>query len=101
MSKEDWKKTGKELGDAFEGLAKTMIRSAAEGARKAEEWAEKDDNAPQQETQERESNVFNDGSWRETGKDIGQALTNLGKTIVNSGEEAVDKAEDWADDQNK
>ena len=97
MSKENWKKTGKELGGAFEGLAKTMIRSAKTGVEKAEEWAEKDEKAPQQSPQERESNVFNDGSWRETGKDIGHALKDLGKTLVNTGSEAVDKAEEWAE----
>lgn len=97
MSKENWKNTGKELGGAFQGLAKTLIRSAKTGLDKAEEWAERDENAPQQTQQARESNVFNDGSWRETGKGLGQAFKGLGKTLVNTGSEGVEKAEEWAE----
>lgn len=100
MSKEEWKNTGKELGGAFTGLAKSLIRSAKAGIDKAEEWAEDDGKQP--EPQEPESNVFNDGTWRETGKNLGKAFMGLGKTIVGTGEEVVEKAEDWAekDDDN-
>lgn len=97
MSKEEWKKTGKELGGAFEGLAKTLIRSASAGIDKAEEWAERDENAPKQADPQEERNVFNDGSWRETGKELGSALKGLGATLINTGSETVDKAEDWAE----
>ena len=99
MSKEQRKNTGKELGGAFEGLAKSLIRSAKVGIDKAEEWAEKDENAPEQTqtSQVPESNVFNDGTWRETGKGLGKAFESLGKTIVSAGTEAADKAEEWAE----
>lgn len=103
MSKEQWKNTGKELGGAFEELAKTVIRSAKVGVDKAEEWAERDENAPAQEpkAQAPESNVFNDGSWKETGKGLGKAFESLGKTLVGTGldaaDKAADKAEEWAE----
>lgn len=100
MSREEWKNTGKELGGAFEGLAKSLIRSAKTGIDKAEEWAERDENAPQQPAGEPERNVFNDGTWRETGKNLGQALKGLGKTLVNTGSEGAQKAEEWAENNN-
>ena len=31
-----------------------------------------------------ESNVFNDGTWRKTGKDLGHAFGSLGKSIGNT-----------------
>lgn len=101
MSKENWKKTGKELGGAFEGLAKTLIRSAKVGVDKAEEWAENDGNAPQtdQSAAAPESNVFNDGTWRETGKDLGQAFLGFGKTLLNTGVEGIEQAEKWASEE--
>ena len=101
MSKEEWKNTGKELGGAFTGLAKSLIRSAKTGIDKVEDWAEEDTNQ-QPQPQEEESNVFNDGTWRETGKNLGKAFMGLGKTIVGTGEEALEKAEEWAEnDDNK
>lgn len=103
MSKEEWKNTGKELGGAFTGLAKSLIRSAKTGLDKAEEWAEDDGKkSQQQEAQEPESNVFNDGTWRKTGKNLGKAFMGLGKTLINTGGEAAEKVEEWAekDDDN-
>ena len=97
MSKEEWKETGKELGGAFTGLAKSLIRSAKAGIDKAEEWAEEDENKQPQQAQEPESNVFNDGTWRKTGKDLGKAFMGLGKTLVGTGEEVMEKAEEWAE----
>lgn len=78
-NKEDWKETGKEFGDAFTKLAKTAIRSVKTGVDKASEWAEKDENAPKA---EESSNVFNDGSWRETGKELGGAFEKLWDTVT-------------------
>ncbi len=102
MSKEEWKNTGKELGGAFTGLAKSLIRSAKAGIDKVEDWAEEDENAPKEAAQqEPESNVFNDGTWRETGKNLGKAFMGLGKTIVGTGEEALEKAEEWAENDDK
>ena len=98
MSKEEWKSTGKELGGAFTGLAKSLIRTAKAGIDKAEEWAEEDTKkAPEQNAAEPESTVFNDGTWRETGKELGKAFMGLGKTIVGAGEEVAEKAEEWAE----
>ena len=37
MGKEEWKNTGKELGGAFTGLAKSLIRSAKTGIDKVED----------------------------------------------------------------
>lgn len=99
MSKEEWKNTGKELGGAFTGLAKSLIRSAKAGLDKAEEWAEEENKQPKQ--QEPEGNVFNDGTWRETGKNLGKAFMGLGKTLVGTGEEVLEKAEEWAEDDDK
>lgn len=86
MGKEEWKETGKELGDAAQGLAKTIIRSAFTGLDKAKEWAESEDGASG--GTEAESNVFNDGSWRKTGKDIGKAMKSVGQTITGTAKKA-------------
>lgn len=95
MGKEQWKNTGKELGGAFEGLAKSLIRSVRDGADKVVDWAEGDeqnaDGAPEERT------VFNDGTWRETGKDLGHAMRDLGKSILATGAEVADNVDDWVD----
>ncbi len=93
MGKEEWKNTGKELGDAFQDLAKSVIRSAKAGIDKAEEWAEGEETES--------SNVFNDGTWRETGKTIGHAMKSLGQSIINTGMESAEKAEEWAEENNE
>lgn len=46
--KENWKETGTELGHAFKNLGKTLIKTAAVGVKKAEKWAEGEQNASQQ-----------------------------------------------------
>ena len=35
-------------------------------------------------------------SWKETGKGLGHAFRDLGKTLIKSADVAVDKAEEWA-----
>ena len=35
-------------------------------------------------------------SWKNTGTGMGHALRGLGKTIINSGKQGVDKAVEWA-----
>lgn len=35
--------------------------------------------------------------WKETGKDLGGAFKQLGKSIIKSGATVVDKANDWAE----
>lgn len=37
--KEDWKQTGKALGHAFQGLGKSLVRTAKVGIEKADDWA--------------------------------------------------------------
>ncbi len=107
-TKDEWKSTGKELGGAFKGLAATMIRTAKAGIERAEDWAEaqKDDQdqAAEEtagraaEAAEEPNDAFNDGSWRETGKNLGRALMSLGATLTNTVEEGAEKAEKWADE---
>ena len=44
--RDQWKQTGTGLGHAFRDLGKTLVKSAANVARKAENWADTEDNAP-------------------------------------------------------
>ncbi|MCQ2530719.1 MAG: hypothetical protein MJ086_05625 [Lachnospiraceae bacterium] len=103
MAKEDWKKTGKELGGAFSGLAKTLVRSAKTTVDNVEEWAEdkKDDEKPEgvnaEAKEAEEPNVFADGSWRKTGKELGSAFKSLGKSILGSAEEGAEALADKLD----
>ena len=39
--------------------------------------------------------MTNDGSWRETGKELGGAFVGLGRTLLHTAEAGVDKAETW------
>ena len=44
-TKQDWKETGRDLGHAFKGLGKTLIRTAKTGVDKVNDWADnKNDN---------------------------------------------------------
>ena len=89
---DEWKNTGKTLGGAFANLGKTLIKTAKVGVDKAEAWADGEDPtkaAP-------EENVTNDGTWRETGKELGGAFAKLGKTLLSSAEAGADKVEEWA-----
>ncbi len=88
----EWKDTGKSLGGAFANLGKTLIKTAKVGVDKAEAWA--DDKDPEKAVPE--ENVTNDGTWRETGKELGSAFAKLGKTLFNTADATVDKAEEWA-----
>lgn len=51
MSKADWKQTGTELGHAFKGLGKTLVRTIKTGTDKAMDWAEEVD-TPAKDTKE-------------------------------------------------
>lgn len=42
--RDNWKQTGVGLGHAFRDLGKTLVKSATNVAKKAETWAESDDN---------------------------------------------------------
>ena len=88
--KEDWKDTGKGLGEAFTDLGKTLIRTAEVGVDKARAWA--NDKDPKEAVPE--ENVTNDGSWRKTGKELGGAFADLGKTVVRTIETGADKVDE-------
>ena len=90
--KDEWKGTGKRLGGAFASLGKNLIRTAKVGVDKADAWVEGEDPANAVEPE----NVTNDGSWRETGKELGGAFASLGKTLLHTAEAGADKAEEWA-----
>ena len=47
--RDEWKQTGKDLGHAFQGLGKSIVRSVKTGVDKADEWAN-NDVAPASET---------------------------------------------------
>ena len=103
--REEWKNTGEELGGAFKNLAKSLIRTGKAGAEKVGDWADsqKDEYAGKYTEQsvedgERPSTVFNDGTWRETGKGLGKAFAGLGSAIMGSAQRGADKAEEWVDD---
>ncbi len=36
------------------------------------------------------------GTWKETGKSLGHAFRDLGKTLIKTGATAVKKADEWA-----
>lgn len=42
-TKQDWKETGRDLGHAFKGLGKTLIRTAKTGVDKVNDWADNKD----------------------------------------------------------
>lgn len=41
--KDEWKTTGSDLGHAFKGLGKALIKTASTAAKKADEWANGDE----------------------------------------------------------
>lgn len=43
--KSEWKETGKEIGHAFKGLGKTLVKTAKKGVDKADSWASGDSKA--------------------------------------------------------
>ncbi len=95
--KDEWKKTGQELGDAFTGLGKSLVRTAKVGADMTQNWAEDRDlheGIPQQ-------NVTNDGSWQKTGRRMGDALEQLGKTVLHTAKTGAKKVENWAEQDEK
>lgn len=102
MSKEEWKETGKALGEAFEGLAKSLVRSAKDGIDQVTDWVDEENaEGGAENAKAPESNVFNDGTWRETGKNLGHAMRDLGKSILNTGAEVADNMDDWMDNKDE
>ena len=89
----DWEKTGKSLGSAFLGLGKAILQTAEEGLDKAEDALQSDG-----EKQAAEETVFNDGTWRETGKSLGKAFGALGATLLDVVSEGTEKLSEWAEE---
>ena len=81
---ENWKETGKELGSSFKQFGKTFLKSARTIVDKADDKCNEEKDKSIDVKGEEEPNVFNDGSWRETGKDLGHAFASLGKSIGNT-----------------
>lgn len=42
--RDTWKETGKGLGHAFRDLGKTLVKTGATAVKKADEWANRDNN---------------------------------------------------------
>lgn len=86
MSKEEFKQSGKEIGHAFQTFGKTFVRSAETTADRVVEWADDKTAAEKAQKEQREPNssVYSDGSWKETGKQLGGAFAGMGKTILHS-----------------
>lgn len=59
-TKENWKDTGRDLGHAFKGLGKTLLKTAKTGVNKATEWAETDDNTNRKVVADVEATVSDD-----------------------------------------
>ena len=53
--KNSWKETGKGLGHAFRDLGKTIIKTAAKGAKKANEWANGEDETPKNDSENKDA----------------------------------------------
>lgn len=86
MSKEEFKESGRELGQAFKTFGKTFVRSAEATTDKVVDWADDvtSKEKAEKEQEEPKSTVYSDGSWRETGKALGGAFAGMGRTILNS-----------------
>lgn len=46
--KDNWKQTGVGLGHAFRDLGKSVVKSVATGVKKVDNWANKEDNKPEE-----------------------------------------------------
>ena len=101
--KNGWKGAGKELGSAFKKFGKTLVKSTRTVVDKADNKCNESDKKTENpnvvdvkevdsETETiqvdaevadspKESNVFNDGSWKEVGKGLGKGFGGVGKMI--------------------
>ena len=84
--RDDWKKTGSDLGHAFAGLGKNIGRSAKDGVDYATDAV-----SDNKEANENKETVYNDGSWRKTGKDLGGAFKGLAHSLLESAETGLSK----------
>lgn len=52
--RDDWKKTGKGLGNAFQDLGKSLIKTVKHGVDKADEWANSEGGNPEAKGEEKQ-----------------------------------------------
>ncbi len=50
--KSNWKETGKELGHAFKGLGKTIVKTGSSAIKKADEWANHEEKPTEEKPEE-------------------------------------------------
>ena len=102
--KDDWKTTGKSLGGAFANLGKSVIHSIDTGLDKANDWAEDNNDSKENQNVNAEQNnqakIGLSEDWSKTGKSMGNAFSNLGKTLIKSVNTGVEKANEWAEEDN-
>lgn len=86
MSKEEWKESGTELGHAWKTFGKTFVRSAETTTDKVVTWADNKTSDGEKEIVQPQPNstVYSDGSWKETGKQLGGAFAGIGKTMLHT-----------------
>lgn len=84
MSKEEWKSVGKNMGQAFAGLGKAVVRSAD----RVIDIVQDDNNDPNI-VDEPNSTVFSDGTWKKTWKDLGKSLVDAGEATANTISDAL------------
>ncbi|MCQ2770506.1 MAG: hypothetical protein MJ236_01740 [Clostridia bacterium] len=78
-NKERVKLAGKNVGSAMTLLGKTIVRTAYDVSDRLKKWANDEPIV----TDEKDTNVFNDGSWDKTSKALESAFSELGKAIIN------------------
>lgn len=83
-TKDEMKSAGLGLGHAFKRFGKTFLRSVSQVTDKAA-------------GKETEGSVFRDGSWRETGKELGSAFLKTGKATLNAAATGLEKASEKLD----
>ena len=76
--KDDWKKTGKNIGHAFKGFGKAVKTSVEVGVGDKERTDE-------------EGNPRLKDSWSEVGKDFGEAGKSIGKSASHTAKKACGK----------
>lgn len=84
-TKDEMKSAGVGLGHAFRHFGKTFLRSVGRVTDKVT------GRTPEEES------VFQDGSWRNTGKELGSALLKTGKATLNAAADGLSKAADAID----
>lgn len=86
--KEDWKKFGKNAGDTFKHLGKSIVKTVKVGVEKLDS----DENSENKPTGLKES-------WTEVGHDFGKTGKSLGKAISGTAKTAVNENEDAPSDK--